>query len=59
MKKKQIKSVVFKGKRLPSKHLGSWAFNDHHINPKELTWMLPYVIEICGKPPYNLTIEVR
>lgn len=56
---KKIKSVVVKGKRLPSKHLGSWALNDNHINPKELTWMLPYILEVCGKPPYNLIIEVR
>jgi hypothetical protein len=59
MKKPKIKSVVIRGDKLPAKHFGSWANGKHVISPDSLIYMLPYALELCGDPPYDLTIEVR
>ena len=56
--KHKIKSVVVKGKRLPAGYIGTWALQSR-LRRNDLKWILPYILESCGKPPYNLTIEVR
>lgn len=59
-KKRRITSVVFRGKRLPAGFVGAWRMEHAGpLKPHEVVHLFPYVLEACGEPPYNLTLEVR
>lgn len=55
----KIKSVVARTKRLKAGFIGSWALNGNEIIPCSMDYLLPHLLRECGKPPYDITIEVR
>jgi hypothetical protein len=58
MKRPKIKSVVLRTKRLGKPgFVGAWAHRGFLTS--DLGHLLEYALEKCGKPPYDITIEVR
>lgn len=60
MKKPKVKAVVLRTKRLKgSGFVGCWAHNGGTVTEEDAAMLLKYAIQNCGKPPYDITVEIR